>query len=220
MARLPVSNRTLAHERPWLLASLTAALLYYFLSDNPIGGLYLILLKGAGVAALAVYCWRRTAGVDGMLATAVMAFSSIGDMALELSFVVGGAAFFVSHVSAIALYLRHPRSRIVPSQKLAGLALLILTPVIAWFLTGNWQVVVYAMALGGMAAAAWWSGFPRYRVGTGAVLFVISDLLIFAREGQAGMTGIADLLVWPAYFAGQFLIATGIVQTLRKGAFR
>jgi uncharacterized membrane protein YhhN len=35
-----------------------------------------------------------------------------------------------------------------------------------------------------MAAAAWSSRFPRYRVGAGAVLFVISDWLIFSRMGS------------------------------------
>ena len=64
-----------------------------------------------------------------------------------------------------------------------------------------------------MAAAAW--SRLRYRVGLGAVLFVISDLLIFARMGPLQWEEIGDLLIWPTYFAGQFLIATGVVQTMR-----
>ena len=215
MARLPVSTRTLAHERPWLLVALVGAVAYYFLSDNQIGGVYLILLKGVGVAALAIYCWRRAKGASGALIGSVMALSAIGDMGIELDFLIGGAAFFAAHVAAIALYLRHPRPDPVASQKLAGGALLLLTPIIAFLLTSDWTVAVYAVSLGGMAAAAWWSAFPRYRVGFGAVLFVISDLLIFARMGPLQLEGIADLLVWPIYFSGQFLIATGVVQTLR-----
>jgi hypothetical protein len=27
-----------------------------------------------------------------------------------------------------------------------------------------------------------------------------------------------DVLVWPLYYVGQFLIAVGVVQTLRRGA--
>ncbi len=68
-----------------------------------------------------------------------------------------------------------------------------------------------------MAAAAWISRFPRYRVGIGAVMFAASDLLIFAREAGAMPADLADLLIWPLYFAGQFLIATGVVQTIRNG---
>ncbi len=219
MAQLPVSNRTLAHERPWLLTALVAAVAYYFLADSQIGGAYLILLKGAGAAALAAYCWWRAQGVSGFLIGLVMALSAVGDMGIELDFLIGGAAFFAAHVAAIALYLRHPRPSPVASQKLAGLALLVLTPVISWFLTFDWSVVLYAVSLGGMAAAAWWSAFPRYRVGLGAVLFVISDLLIFARMGPLQLEQLGDLLVWPIYFAGQFLIATGVVQTLRHPGF-
>ena len=217
MARLPVSTRTLAHERPWLLVALIGAVAYYVLSDNQIGGLYLILLKGTGAAALAIYCWRRASGTDGLLIGMVMALSSGGDMGIELDFLIGGAAFFAAHVAAIALYLRHPRPHPTPSQKLTGGALLLFTPAVSYLLTLDWPVTLYALALGGMAAAAWWSAFPRYRVGLGAVLFVISDLLIFARMGPLQWHALGDLLVWPVYFSGQFLIATGVVQTLRRG---
>ena len=68
-----------------------------------------------------------------------------------------------------------------------------------------------------MAAAAWISRLPRYRVGTGAVLFVASDLLIFAQEAGVMSADLANLMIWPLYFAGQFLIATGVVQTIRNG---
>ena len=76
-------------------------------------------------------------------------------------------------------------------------------------------MAVYALALGGMAAAAWSSSFPRYRVGLGAVLFVVSDLLIFARLGPLESSAIPGLLIWPLYYFGQFLICTGVISTLR-----
>ena len=66
-----------------------------------------------------------------------------------------------------------------------------------------------------MAATAWASRFSRYHVGIGAVLFVISDLLIFAEFGPLAESTIPSLLIWPLYYAGQFLICTGIIQTLR-----
>ena len=66
-----------------------------------------------------------------------------------------------------------------------------------------------------MAAAAWSSAFPRYRVGLGAVLFVVSDLLIFARMGPLSASPLPDMLIWPLYYLGQFLICTGAVGYLR-----
>jgi uncharacterized membrane protein YhhN len=75
-------------------------------------------------------------------------------------------------------------------------------------------VAVYAALLGAMAATAWISRFPRYRVGIGAMLFVASDLLIFARMGPLAGSAVPGMLIWPLYFAGQALVAWGVVQAL------
>jgi len=89
------------------------------------------------------------------------------------------------------------------------------TPLVSWLLSGDLMVGLYGLSLGGMAACAWMSRFPRYRVGIGAVLFVISDFLIFSRIGPFDLGDLPHYLIWPLYFAGQFMIATGVVQTLR-----
>ena len=136
-------------------------------------------------------------------------------MALIWDFETGGAIFFVSHLVAIILYLRNTRDSTSSSQKLLAAALLVATPGMAYLLSGEIAVALYALGLGLMAAAAWMSRFPRYRVGTGAVLFVLSDWLIFSRMGAFNLAPLPDLLVWPLYYAGQFMIATGVVQTLR-----
>ena len=209
-------KRALVEHRPWLLAAIAAATIYFFVRDWPIGEPWLILLKGAGVGFLAIYALARHASADGRLLALVMALSALGDMLLELDFLWGGAAFFASHLAAMTLYLRNLRARPASSQKALAIALLIATPLIAWLLTHDIGVTLYALALGGMAACAWMSRFPRYRVGFGAVLFVISDWLIFARMGPLGESALPGLLIWPAYFAGQFLIATGVIQTLRR----
>ncbi len=212
-------KRALIEHRPWILASLVAGIAYFFLADAPIGGAWLILLKGAGVGLLAAYSLLRNRGTDAHLLALVMALAALGDMVLELDEAAGGFAFFLSHVAAMALYLRHRRQNMTQSQGLLAAALLFLTPLTAWILvaeTGNGMpVAIYALALGGMAGLAWTSSFPRYRVGLGAVLFVISDLLIFARIGGALPQEITSWLIWPTYFGGQFLIATGVIQTLR-----
>lgn len=207
-------RRALIEHRPWLLASVAAAIAFYFLRDNAIGGVQLMLLKGAGVALLAVYALRRGSGPDDRLLATYLAFGALGDMLIEIETLYGGAAFFAGHIAAIAMFLRNPRGEPTGSQKGAGVALLLLTPVLCWLLSGSLQVGLYGVALGGMAAAAWLSRFPRYRVGAGAVLFVISDLLIFSEMGPVDLSPIPGLLIWPLYYLGQFMIATGVVQTL------
>ena len=210
----------LAKHRPWLLASLVAGVSYFFVSDDPIGGAWLMLWKGAGVAFLAIYAAFRGKGVDGLLIAAVLMFGAMGDVALELSFLGGGSLFAVGHAIAIALYLRNRREHASGSQVMTAAALLLLTPVIAGLITypvDNWHVATaYSGVVGAMAAAAWLSRFPRYRVGAGAVMFVVSDLLIFAGEAGALPRSVTEWLIWPLYYGGQFLIATGVVQTLRK----
>ena len=128
--------------------------------------------------------------------------------------------FFAAQVFAIALYLRHRREKLTPTQKAAAAALLLLTPVIAFVLPADRGVAanvgLYGLALGGMAASAWASSFPRYRVGAGAALFVASDLLIFADMGPLVGSELPRVFIWPVYYLGQFLICVGVLQTLRK----
>lgn len=215
-----MTRAALIEHRPWLLASLVAAISYYVARDMPIPGVQLALLKGLGVALLAVYCLVRAPGSDGRLIAAVMAFGAIGDIGIEFSFIAGGGAFFVAHLIAVALYLRNRRPQPSGSQRLAALALLLATPLVSWLLSRDLAVTLYASGLGAMAATAWLSRFGRYRVGTGAVLFVVSDWLIFSRMGAFDLAPLPDLLIWPLYYFGQFLIATGVVQTLRRHAPR
>ena len=212
-----MARRALTEKRPYLLASIAAAVAYYVLRDGALGGIYLAVIKGAGVALLAVYAWHRSRTHDVHLIAVVLAIAAAGDVAIEFYQVEGGALFFVSHLVALALYLqpRNRRARLTPSQQAAGAALLLLTPFAAFLLSREWTVALYALALGGMAATAWTSRFSRYHVGIGALLFVASDLLLFATMGGAP-GGPADLLVWPLYYIGQFLICTGVVQTLRR----
>ena len=151
--------------------------------------------------------------------TLALAFGAAGDIALELSFIIGGTLFAIAHLFAIALYLRNRRASLERSQILTAATLILLTPVIVAAITyplPNWGLATaYTALVGAMAAAAWTSAFPRYRVGIGAILFVASDLMIFAREGGLLDDAGASWAVWPLYYAGQFLIATGVVQTLR-----
>jgi hypothetical protein len=215
-----MAKQALIEQRPLLLASITAAVAYYFLRDNPVGeGTWGLLAKGASVGLLVVYVLLRVPQgkhrADGFLLAGALAIAAAGDVGIELDLGVGAALFAAAHVVAVVLYLRNRHQRPSPTQKLSGAALLIGTPLVSFLLSGQALVAVYAAFLGTMASAAWMSHYPRYRVGTGAVLFVVSDWLIFAQMGPHDFAPLPDLFIWPLYYAGQLMIATGIVQCLR-----
>ena len=217
-----MSRRALAEKRPLMLASIAAALAFYYLRWGAFPELYLIPLKGAAVGLLAVYLWLRHSSPDARLMAWAFGAAALGDMAIEVENdrFIAGLLFFAYHVLALGVYLRNRRPELAPSQKAAIAAMLVLTPVIAWFLPADraqaLNVALYALALGAMAAGAWASVFPRYRVGAGAVLFLVSDLMLFAEMGPLQGDIVPQVLVWPVYYLGQLLIATGVVHTLRK----
>lgn len=215
-----MAKGALIEQRPWLLASIAAATAFYFLSDNPVfEGTWGLLAKGASVGLLAIYVLLRVPQgrhrADGFLLAGALALAACGDVAIELDFLAGGACFAAAHLVAVVLYLRNRHKRPSPVQKLVGAGLLIGTPLVSWLLSGNPQIALYAAFLGAMASAAWMSHYPRYRVGTGAVLFVLSDWLIFARMGPIDLEPANSTLIWPLYYAAQLMIATGITQCLR-----
>jgi hypothetical protein len=217
-----MSRRALAEKRPLLLASIAAALAFYYLRWGPWPELYLIPLKGAAVGLLAVYLWLRHGSPDARLMAWAFGAAALGDMALEIETdrLIAGVLFFAYHVLAMGVYLRNRRPQLRPSQKAAVVAMLLLTPLLGWLFpadrTEALNVALYALALGAMAASAWASVFPRYRVGAGAVLFLVSDLLLFAEMGPLQGDIVPQVLVWPVYYLGQLLIATGVAQALRK----
>jgi uncharacterized membrane protein YhhN len=185
-------------------------------------GVLAIVWKGSGVALLALWCALQARSFDSQLIAAVMAFGALGDVLLETSgLTVGALAFVAGHVTAIFLYFRNGRPRITFSQCLLTALVVPLSVFIAVLLVGPKDMVpiaVYTFVVSGMAASAWISRFPRYRTGIGAMMFLASDLLIFARLGPLAGSALPGLLIWPLYFAGQVLIAWGVTQTLRQGA--
>ena len=211
-----MAHGALIEHRPWLFASLVAGVAYYFLWNNPIGGVWLIALKGAGVGFLALYALRRTSGIDGALLTLVLALGAAADMVLEIDFQIGGGLFFAAHMVAVCLFLRNRDSSAARNRMLAGAAMLVAAPAVSYLLSGDPFIALYATALGAMAATACTSRFPFERLALAASLFIMSDWLIFSRMGPFDLSPLPDILIWPAYYAAQFMIATGVVQTLRS----
>jgi uncharacterized membrane protein YhhN len=215
-------GQDLAHKRPWLLASLVAGISFPATSLLlPIeGSVFAIIWKTAAVGLLVPYVLRRHYQGEFFNLAVVLACYAIGDGLIEMSMIYGALAFAIGHIIAAWIYIRHRRVGATLSQKLFAITLLVLTPFIAFFLPGDpetgIQVAGYSVILSAMAACAWKSNFPRYRVGIGAVLFVISDLLIFARLGPLAAMDSISIAIWYLYYFGVLMIAVGIVQALVK----
>ena len=150
-----------------------------------------------------------------------MAFGAMGDMLLEIAgLTLGALAFLAGHLVAIGLYWRNRR----PSPSRLALLLVPATVIVAFLLpadrAGAPGVAVYALGLSLMAVCAWSSRFPRSRVGAGALMFLVSDLLIFARAGPLHGQAWVGFAIWSLYFAGQALISVGVTGALSARAVR
>lgn len=175
-----------------------------------------IAWKGAGVTLLAVHAAVRARSLDGWLLACVMALGALGDVLLEaLGLTTGAVAFLLGHVVASRLYLRRRRA--------GWPAALVLVPAIsaaAWLLPSDRAaapgIALYAAFLGAMAATALGSRFPSASVGRGALMFVLSDLLIFARLGPLPDNLATGLAVWGLYYFGQMLICVGAAGALQQ----
>jgi uncharacterized membrane protein YhhN len=207
---------------PWLLrAAVLAGLSYVAIWGFGFGPTVMTVWKGAGVALLALWAATQARDQDGWLLTAVMAFGAAGDVLLEVAgLMTGAAAFAAGHLTAIWLYARNHRSALTVSQRLLAVLIIPATLIIAYLLPADRNaalgIALYALLLSVMAAMAWTSRFPRYRSGIGAMMFVASDLLIFARLGPVADTVTVGVVVWLLYFVGQWLIAIGVREGLKQ----
>jgi uncharacterized membrane protein YhhN len=203
-------------------AALLAGATFYGAHGLGVTGLLAVVWKGSGVALLAVWCALQARAFDSRLIAAVMALGALGDVLLETSgLTIGALAFVAGHLTAMLLYFRNWRPHITFSQRLLTALVVPLSVFIGLMLVGPKDMVpiaVYTFVVSGMAASAWTSRFPRYRTGIGAMMFLASDLLIFARLGPLAESPVPGLLIWPLYFGGQVLIAWGVTQTLKQDA--
>ena len=202
-----------------LLAALLAGTSYLAADSLTLPQLTAVIWKGAGVGLLAVYAALKARDRDGWLITVVMAFGTLGDVLIETNGLIPGAmAFLAGHLCAIALYWRNRRPNPGSSQRvLAGLMIPAIA-VTAYMLPADASsavgIAVYSCGLALMASTAWLSRFSRLEVGRGALMFVASDLLIFARSGPLANAPWISLAIWVLYFFGQVLICTGVTKSL------
>ncbi|KQN26183.1 hypothetical protein ASE86_08515 [Sphingomonas sp. Leaf33] len=183
----------------------------YFIADKlALQGPDMVAWKGFGVGLLALWAARQADDVEGWAIATVLAAGATGDVLLAThGLTIGAVAFLIGHLLAIALYARGNWRRGWP----VVLGCAVGTSAIGYLLTGSGGVGLYAAALGGMAGAASLGRFGRWLI-VGAWLFVLSDVLLFARMDWLTDSALPGLLIWPTYFAGQALIAWGVVSTL------
>lgn len=205
------------------LAALVAGATYLIPVVTGWDGPAIVAWKGAGVALLALWIWRVVPGSLGIWFGMVLAFGSLGDILLDaVSLEVGAFAFALGHILAIGFYATQRRPAPTATQRALALAMPPLSLAIVWGLLGGqdgaWGAMVYTALVAIMASMAWLSRFSRLRTGIGAVFFLISDLLIFARLAGAVPTGAASIAIWALYFGGQALIARGVAHALSDEA--
>ncbi len=211
---------TLESRHHWVFwAALVAGITYLPASWLIADGAGLVVWKGAGVALLALWAAAQARNLDGWLLFAVLALGAAGDVLLEVAgLTVGALAFLAGHMVAIWLYARHLRPVWWRTDGPIAAGRLVTIPLLAFSFPADRAaapgIALYATGLAAMAAMAWLSDFPRRLVSLGALLFAVSDLLIFARLGPLAGSIIPDLLVWPLYFGGQALIAWGVARSL------
>lgn len=203
-------------RRVWLALSLVGGVGFWWGGTALQPGVLPALFKMTGVAALAAYA--MAGGVRPM--ALVMALGALGDGLIEWRLAAGALAFLAGHGVAIRFYARALRAHTARDRfdaAVIALAILLGALVFSDFSPG---VDIYAAGLATMAATAWLSRFRRDRTGAGALMFAVSDLLIFARMGHFAGGAVPGLLIWPLYYFGQVLIAVGVVEADRDEQIR
>jgi len=211
-------ERALAERRPWILASVALAIVFWFAKDGRVPGLYLLALEAAPLLLLAVYAWLRLRRPEGRMLAAMMATVGVGVALVEFFAWAGATVLMLGSGLGIAIVVSHRRVPLHPITKAAALALIVLTPAACYFLAEapeNVTAGFYGLAVGGLAAGAWTSSLPRAQVGAGAVLLVAASLVAIAGAGPLYPSRLPGLVTWPLFYLGNCLFCTGVVQRLR-----
>jgi len=207
-----------------LLGASAGFALAYFLSIplDPYPGV--VAVKGAAVFLLAVIVWRRSLGPNGLLLALGLLASSAGDVFLGLDrgglFVQGLGSFLIAHLLYIAVFVRVMPRPLVRSQGANAIAAMM---VLYGILLGGWlfpslgghtlPVLVYAAAITVMGVTSVFASFSKPWVVIGAVLFIMSDSAIAIDKFLMPIDGVG-YFIWPTYYLGQLLIATGVIAAL------
>ena len=180
-----------------------------------------IALKMIPALAMALEVFRQRRWAAWPLAAA-LAIHAVGDGLLNLGsefLLAGMAAFFLGHLGYVTAFLpqRYPLAQL-PRRR--GAAIVALTLVMISLTIYIWPMLrgplaiaspVYSLALTAMAVAALLGRWHGPWVVVGALLFVLSDVVLGLKL-FAGQETLAPV-IWPAYAAAQILMPLGYLAT-------
>lgn len=204
-----------------LLASFVVAVLYgggWHPTNNEWWG---ILVKGSTVSLLALFVFIRMQTLNHFLLLLALLASVAGDVILALpienSFLKGLSAFLSAHLIFVGLYLKNklPWEDISAARKhtiviiwiIALLSAVLLYPYLGDML---WPVCAYIFVLTSMASVAFISRFSISFVGVGAILFLISDSALGARQ-FLNVPDYFGYVVWGTYYLAQLFMTLGVM---------
>ena len=173
-------------------------------------------VKATGIVLLSVLALKERA----YLLTFALLASAVGDVMLAWQprqMVFGIAAFAVAHLAYIAIFAGHLKSdglRGLPGWLGAGLIGIFGVFMLAWLYPGMGELIVPATIYNGiilvMAILAAISRAPLLAL-VGALLFVLSDSFIGAREFQDAFLW-SGPVVWVTYYVGQLFLTLGLLK--------
>jgi uncharacterized membrane protein YhhN len=151
-----------------------------------------------------------------------LSLSALGDFFLALKdqgrfFVPGLASFLAAHVAYVAIFLPYAAmpqggalAIIVLAVMAAGAFIVTITPKLGKL---RLPVIAYFAVIMAMVATAWSIREASWILGTGALVFALSDSLIAVRKFLAPFPGI-NQAVWITYVAAQFMIVLALLALL------
>ena len=184
-------------------------------------------IKGLAVSSLAAIAFRLVRGRGIVLLTTALLFSSLGDIFLALRndnyFVFGLLSFLVAHLLFIALWVLHWDTPLETNgrQKILVLTLLLFLAAMLWWMLPvpglSVPVAIYMCVLTTMVITAALADFKSKWVVIGAILFLLSDMLIALSTFKDVVGGkLAGVLIWSTYYLAQYLIAVGFLAEQRR----
>jgi len=194
-----------------------------------------VLLKMLSIAPLAVIAFRalrepsaNLRGIewlrdrDNVILAMALAFSSLGDVLLDLDperlFLRGLFAFLVAHFIYILLFVRNWVRPLRPQ----GWQLALLAAVLIYsMLLSQWlapslgavagPVMLYVCVITVMVASAALAGFSKPWVYSGVILFLISDSILAVNKFKSPVP-LRGYLVWATYYLAQYGITIGFLR--------
>lgn len=230
--------RTIARQ-PWerllFLASIVCGVTYLlmpYLKADLVEAYWPIktVIKGLAISTLVPLVWHWLKFMDGRLLSVALAFSSLGDILLALRngsyFAYGLASFLIAHLFFIAVWWWNwPVPLRITNRQKAILAILsVYVLVMMWWILPvpglSVAVAAYMIVLTAMVMAAVLVRVDHFWIGSGAILFLISDSLIALDHFKHVVDERwAGFLIWSTYYLAQYLMIFGYVLSKTQRHF-